>query len=268
VKAQTPITVVRIYQENTEKLIVAEVPIRDGLYEEDGDFAIDGVPGTGGKIGLHFVHPAGSVSGKLLPTGNTVDTLKSAQGGSIRVSIVDAGNPVVFARAADLGLIGIEIDEIALNAEIKKKLEDIRSQAAILIGLVSSAEEASCVSQEVPKIALVSPAKEYRTVTGRIIRKDEIDLVIRMMSMGALHKACAVTGAICTAGAAHIQGTIVNELLGQMAQVGGEFRLGHPGGIMPVEVLISKTDGGYEYHEAMIHRTARRLMDGYVYVHK
>lgn len=266
VKAQAPRTKVRIYQANTNKLIIAEVPVRDGLYEEDGDYAIDGVPGTGGKIRLRFVDPGGSVGDELLPTGNARDILDAAQVGSVRISIVDAGNPVIFVRASDLGLAGTEIEEINQSAEVKQKLEEIRSRCAVLIGLAASPEEASEKSQEIPKIALVSPAQDYQAVSGKIIRKSDIDLIVRMMSMGATHRSCAVTGAICTAGAAKIDGTIVNELLSQSSLEKEEIRLGHPGGVMPVGARISKRGGSYEYGEAIIRRTARRLMDGYVYV--
>ncbi|MGD9093423.1 MAG: PrpF domain-containing protein [Anaerolineales bacterium] len=268
VKAETPITRVRIYQVNTDKLIIADLPVRDGLYEEDGDYAIEGVPGTGGEITLRFVDPGGSITKKLLPTGNTEDVLNIMQVGSVRISIVDAGNPVVFVRASDLGLIGKEIEEINQSEIIKGKLEEIRSWGAVLIGLAPDPEKAIDVSQDVPKIALVSPPQDYQTISGQIIHNTDIDLVVRMMSMGVLHRSCAVTGAVCTAGAARIDGTIVNELLSKNSLEKEEIRLGHPGGIMPVMATISKREGDYEYREAVVHRTARRLMDGYVYVRK
>ena len=267
VEAQSPLTKVRIYQANTRKLIVAEVPVRDGLYEEDGDYAIDGVPGTGGEIKLRFVNPGGAVCCQLLPTGNTIDVLDVAQVGQLRISIVDAGNPVVFVHAGDLGLKGTEIEEIQGNDEIKATLERIRSLGAVLIGLATSPEEASC-SQDIPKIALVSSPRDYQTVSGQVIQQSGIDLVVRMMSMGDLHRSCAVTGAICTAGAAKIDGTIVNELLGHDSLEMDEIRLGHPGGAMLVGARLTKSGSDYEYREAVILRTARRLMDGYVYVRK
>ena len=266
VNVEEPVTTVRIHQTNTKKLIIAEVPIRDGLYNEEGDYAIDGVPGRGGKVTLHFVSPGGSVTGKLLPTGNATDIIDVPGMGEITISIVDAANPVVFARARDLGLKGTEIYEIDGSEEMRQRLEAIRSRGAVILGLASSPEEANEISQDVPKIAFVSEPQEYKTVTGNIVQKDEIDIVARIMSMGTLHKAYAATGAICTAGAAKIENTVLNELLGEGVLEAKEIRLGHPGGIIPVGAEVEKEGNSYEYKEAVLGRTARRLMDGYVYV--
>jgi len=268
VSAEEPVTTVRICQTNTKKLIVAEVLVKDGLHNEEGDFAIDGVPGTGGKITLRFFNPGGSVTGKLLPTGNVKDVIEVPGIGEINLSIVDAANPVVFVRARELGLTGTEIYEIDGSADISKKVEAIRSRVAVMLGLASSREEASEISQDVPKIAFVSEAQDYKAVTGEIIQKDEMDLVARIMSMGTLHKAYAATGAICTAGAAMIEGTVVHEMLKGIGLKAKEIRLGHPGGIIPIGAIIEKKEGAYEYREAVLNRTARRLMDGYVYVPK
>jgi 2-methylaconitate cis-trans-isomerase PrpF len=265
VPAQEPVTTVRIYQVNTKKKIVAEVPVENGLFNETGDYAIDGIPGTGGKIPLHFFDPGGSVTGQLLPTGNLTNTIAIPGAGEITVSIVDAANPVVFARASDLGLKGPEIYEIDADAEIRATLESIRSRAAVMIGLASSPEEASETSQALPKMAFVGPSEDYKTVIGTVVQKEQMDLVGRIMSMGMLHKAYAGTGAICTAGAAKIEGTVVNEML-----TGGDtketIRIGHPGGIIEVGAKVEKKESGPEYIEAVLGRTARRLMEGYVCV--
>ena len=266
VNAGEPITTVRIYQTNTKKLIIAEVPVKDGMYNEEGDYAIDGVPGMGGRVTLHFVNPGGSVTGKLLPTGNVKDVIEVPGIGAITISIVDAANPVVFVRARDLGLEGTEIYEIDGSAEIRQKLEAIRSRGAVMLGLASSPEEASEISQDVPKIAFVSEPQDYKAVTGKNIRRDEIDMAARIMSMGILHKAYAVTGAICTTGAAKIDGTVVNEMLDETALEARKIRLGHPGGIIPIGAELEKKGNSFEYGEAVLGRTARRLMDGYVYV--
>ncbi|MBW2064165.1 MAG: 3-methylitaconate isomerase [Deltaproteobacteria bacterium] len=268
VRAEEPITTVKIYQVNTKKLIIAEVPVRDGLYEEEGDYAIDGVPGTGGRITLRFIDPAGSVSGKLLPTGNVTDTIEIPKLGRIQVSIVDAANPVVFLRAEDLGLTGTEIQEIDPSPEIRESLEYVRGMGAVMLGLVSSPQEATRTSQDVPKVAFVSPAQDYVALTGLAIHKGDIDLVARIMTMGTLHTAYAVTGAICTAGAARIQGTIVNTVLDKDTGQEDEIKIGHPGGIIPVGARVEREGKTYEYREAIIWRTARRLMEGYVYVPK
>ena len=266
VRAQEPITEVRIFQMNTKRLIVAEVPVKNGQYDEEGNYAIDGVPGTGGKITLRFVNPGGSVTGRLLPTGHVKDRLKVPELGEIEISIVDAANPVIFVRAKDLGLEGTEIYEIDGSAEIRQRLEAIRGQGAVMMGLAHSPEEATRISQDVPKIAFVSEPQDYKTVTGRIVEKERVDLVARIMSMGTLHKAYAVTGAICTVGAARITGTVVHELLVEKALETKEIRLGHPGGVLAVGAVIEKKGNSYEYKEAILARTARRIMDGYIYV--
>jgi 2-methylaconitate cis-trans-isomerase PrpF len=265
-RAEEPVTELRILQVNTNKMILARVPVKHGLYDEAGCYAIDGVPGTGGKITLQFVDPGGSVTQRLLPTGNVRDFIEVPDIGRICVSIVDAGNPVVFARASELGLKGTEIDEIDDSLEVKTRLEAVRSRGAVLIGLASSPEEASEKSQDVPKIAIVSAPQEYETPCGQVIREDDIDLLARIMSMGTLHKAYAVTGAICTAGAAKMDGTVVNEVLSQYSLEKEITRLGHPGGIISVGAKIAKRDGSFDYEEAVIGRTARRLMDGHIYV--
>ena len=266
VRAQEPITEVRIFQMNTKRLIVAEVPVKNGQYDEEGNYAIDGVPGTGGKMTLRFVNPGGSVTGRLLPTGHVKDRLKVPELGEIEISIVDAANPVIFVRAKDLGLEGTEIYEIDGSAEIRQRLEAIRGQGAVMMGLAHSPEEATRISQDVPKIAFVSEPQDYKTVTGRIVEKERVDLVARIMSMGTLHKAYAVTGAICTVGAARITGTVVQELLVEKALETKEIRLGHPGGVLAVGAVIEKKGNSYEYKEAILARTARRIMDGYIYV--
>ena len=266
VTAEEPITEVRIFQVNTKKLIIAEVPVKNGLYNEEGDYAIDGVPGKGGHITLHFVDPGGSVTGKLLPTGNATDTVSVPGVGEIAISIVDAGNPVVFVRARDLGLKGTETHEIDANNGIRKQLEAIRCQGAVMLGLATTREEAGETSQDVPKIAFVSEAQNYETITGKSLKYNDIDLVARIMSMGTLHKAYAVTGAICTAGAAKIKGTVVHEMLGEESRTVEKVRLGHPGGIITVGTVVDKDGDTYHYREAIVDRTARRLMDGYVYV--
>jgi len=266
VSAQEPMTTVRIWQENTKKVIIAEVPVKDKKHQVEGNYSIDGVPGSGAKITLRFLEPGGSVTGKLLPTGNVRDTVETRQYGTFTVSIVDAANPVVFLKAGELGLEGTEIDEIDSNPEILCKLQVIRSYAAVMIGLAETPEEAAEYSPAIPKIAFVCEAKKYKAITGRLITAADIDLVARIMSMGKLHRAFALTGAICTAGAAKIEGTVVNQVMDEAGLSREEIRIGHPGGILPVKPLIEKREGDFYYVEAIAGRTARRLMEGFVLV--
>ena len=268
VKACEPITQVRIFQKNTRKLIIAEVPVRDGQFDEEGDYAISGVPGTASKILLRFVDPGGSLTGKLFPTGNSIDMLHIPSLGPIPVTIMDAATPVVFVQAAQVGLMGTGIDEIDANETIRSNLEAIRSHAAALIGLAPTPEEASRTSQAVPKVAVVAPAQAYRTTGGENIENSQIDFLARIMSMGTLHRSYGVTGAICTVGAAMIEGTVVNEVLGPQISENPMLRLGHPGGVIEIGAVLQKNGGMWIYREAVLGRTARRLMEGYVLVPK
>jgi len=266
VPVQEPVTTVRIWQENTKKVIVAEVPVKGGKHQVEGEYSIDGVPGSGAKVELKFLEPGGSVTRKLLPTGNVTDAIKTSKNGMFTVSLVDAANPVVFVKASELGLRGTEIDEIDSNPEILRKLEVIRSYAAVMMGLVKTPEEATKHSRAIPKVAFVSEVKEYKTVGGQLITATDIDLVARIMSMGKLHKAFALTGAICAAGAAKIEGTVVNQVMSKTSLLKEEVRVGHPSGIIPIKPVMEKKEGDFYYVEAVAGRTARRLMEGYVLI--
>ena len=266
VSVQEPVTTVRIHQKNTDTLIVAEVPVKDGRYDEDGDYVISGVPGTGGKIALHFSNPGGAVTGKLFPTGNVIDTLDVPEMGSIRCTVIDAANPLVLVAARDLGLTGIEIGEIDNRADIREQLEAIRSRAAVIMGCAATVEEASLSWPTVPRIAFVSAPRPYTDLNGTQIDASKIDLVARVISMGMLHKAFAVTSAIPAAGAARVRGTIVDELIDHAALDREFIRLGHPGGVIEVGVELEGQGSGCTYTKAILGRTARRLMEGYVLV--
>lgn len=266
VDAVEPVTKVRIYQKNTKKLITAEVPVREGRHDEEGEYAIHGVPGTGAKITLRFSDPGGAVTGQLFPTGNPMDSLEVPGVGKVNLTIIDAGNPWVLVPAREIGLIGTEVEEIDNSEMIRTKLETIRSMAAVLIGLATSPEEASRRSQSVPKISVLAAPQQYQTIDGKTIKTDEIDLVARVMSMGTLHKALAVSCAITAAGAALVEGTVIRQLIQPLDAKQDNFRLGHPSGIFEVGAKVRKDGEGYRYIEAGFGRTARRLMEGYIFV--
>lgn len=266
VAATEPVTRVRIHQINTDKLIVAEVPVKDGRFDEAGDYEIAGVPGRGGKIILRFSDPGGSLTGKLFPTGNVKDNLDVPGLGHIELTIIDAANPVVLVQAAALDLEGTKIEKIDSSENIKEQLERIRCAVAVEIGLAGTIEEATQRSQAVPKIAWVSAPKSYQTLGGKAVDVTEVDLVARMMSMGTLHKSFAVSGAVATAGAARIPGTVVHDLMSPEASKKEIMRLGHPGGIIEVGAIVKETRGNFNYKEAILGRTARRLMEGNVLV--
>lgn len=266
VAAVEPVTRVRIHQKNTDKLIIAEVPVRDGTFDPNGESAIDGVPGTGSRILLRFVDPAGAVTGRLFPTGNRRDRFDIAGLGAVEVSCVDAANPFVFVRAESLGLKGNETEEIEHSADIKSKLEAVRCRTAIVLGITATEEEATRRSQAVPKVAVVAAPRSYPALNGRLIESGDVDLLARMMSMGTLHRTYAVSGAVATAGAAMIPGTVVSDLLSENARGRDLLRIGHPGGVIEVGAVIETRGGEIYYREAVLGRTARRLMEGSVLV--
>lgn len=266
VNAVEPFTTVRIHQKNTNKLIIAEVPVKDGKFDDEGDYQIAGIPGTHSRITLRFTDPGGSLTGKLFPSGKRKDEIELDGHGKIQITIIDAANPVVLVQAEALGLRGIEIDEIEADSAIKKSLEEIRCKAAVMIGLAASEEEATSVSQAVPKMAFISKSASYTTTSGRQIAREEVDIVARIMSMGTLHRSYAVSGGVSTAGAAAIPGTVAYDLVTDQARASDFIRIGHPGGIIDIGAAINKEGEEYVYLEAAVGRTARRLMEGYVFV--
>lgn len=266
IAATEPITRVRIHQINTDKLIVAEVPVKNGCFDEEGDYEIAGVPGSGGKITLHFSDPGGSLTGRLFPTEKVQDRLKVPGIGHIDLTIIDAANPVVLVRASSLDLEGTEIERIDTDETIKAQLESIRCMVAVKIGLAETVEAATQRSQTVPKIALVAAPKSYQTLGGKLVDAAEVDLVARIMSMGTLHKSFAVSGAVATAGAARIPGTVVHDLIPAQSRKKDTVKIGHPGGVIEMGAIVKETRDGFNYQEAVLGRTARRLMEGYVLV--
>jgi methylitaconate Delta-isomerase len=259
VEAVEPLTQVRIFNTNTRKLIVAEVPVREGRAETDGDFELSGVPGTSARIVLNFVNSAGSKTGHLLPTGHVLDEMVLSDGRVISVSIVDAAAPAVFVRAEDIGLTGREVpDDIRRNPSIVPLLEEIRSNAGRLMGLARS--------PAIPKIGVVSPRQDYETISGATIRAGQCDLLARTLALGVLHKAYAVTGGICVSTAARIEGTVVNQVMAERAGSADLVRVGHPSGVSGYVIEVRRTAGGFELLRSAVAGTARRIMEGYVYL--
>ena len=260
-----PITRVRIFNTNTKKIIEAEVPVKDGKAMTEGDFFIDGVPGTGAKIVLNFVNSGGSKTGKLLPTGNVVDKMRLDDGRAVRVSLVDAANPAVFVQAADIGFTGKELPrDTTTNPRILAVMEEIRVKAAIMMKLATSPER---VSPAVPKVAFVAPPQDYETITGKKVAASECDLLARTKALAVMHKAYAVTGGICVGAAALIEGTVVNEVVGPQAKTSGVVHIGHPSGVSEYLIVVArKPSGEFELTQSAIAGTSRRIMDGYVYV--
>lgn len=259
-----PITKVRIYNTNTKKVIEAEILVKDGEVVTEGDYVIDGVPGTGAKIVLNFLNSGGSKTGKLLPTGNVIDEITLQCGRKVRVSLVDAANPSVFVKAIDIGLTGVELpQDTETNPEILEIMEDIRTTAAVMMGLAVSKDK---VGPAVPKVAFVSAPQEYVTINGVTVKTEAVDLVARTKAMAVMHKAYAVTGGICVSTAALIEGTVVNEIVSEQAKRSGIVRVGHPSGILDFEINLEKNQNGWHLAKAGVTRTAKPIMDGHVYV--
>lgn len=257
-----PITTVRIWQTNTRKRIHARVPTRDGLPEVEGDYAIDGVPGTGARIALDFLDPGGSVTGRLLPTGQPSEVLEVPRVGRVTVSLVDAVNPVVFVRPQDVGLRGPEASEdVDGDVALLERLERVRAWGAVRMGVARTPEEATRRSPGIPKLAWVSPPAAYRSTRGALVSAEDVDVVARILSMGKLHRAYALSGAACTAVAAQVEGTVVHEVLrGTLRD--GRVRIGHPAGVLDVAASVAWRGGEWVVDKVTTYRTARRLMEG------
>lgn len=265
VPAVEPVTKVRIYNTNTQKVIEAQVQVKDGEIVYSGDYSIAGVPGSGAKIVLNFLNSAGSKTGKLLPTGNVTDEITLNSGKTVRVSLVDAANPAVFVKAEDIGLTGKELpQEAETNPEILAIMEDLRTSAAVMMGLAKSKATAS---PAVPKVAFVAAPQDYQTSSGEVISAGDIDLLARTKALAVMHKTYAVTGGICVATAALIEGTVVNEIAAAKAKATGEVRIGHPSGVLEVFVDLQKQpDNSWKLERAGVSRTAKPIMEGLVYV--
>ena len=270
VDAVEPITTVRIHQVNTNSVIIAKVPVKGNKAEVEGSHVIPGVPGTGAKIVLDFSDSAGAITGKLLPTGNVTDVLHVEDEGDIEVSLVDAANPLVFIRAKDLGLTGVETpQEIDSNAELLARIEKIRSFAAEKIGLVHDWRKATSKRPYIPFFAICAPPMSYRDwTTSKLVNENSMDLSIRLLFMQKMHKTYPVTGTICTVAAAMIPGTIANQVARRGIIEKGELRIGHPAGVIISEGKVDNENGAFVLRKATVDRTARCLMKGYAYVPK
>ena len=257
-------TPVRIYNTNTGKMIVADVKTQNGEVVYDGDFSIAGVPGTASPIRLKFVDPAGTLGKGLLPTGHAVDVLEVPEFGSVEVSIIDAANPLVFARAKDLGLTGKELpEELNADAEKLELLEKVRGMAAVKLGLIEDYTKSAWETPGIPKMTFVAEPEAYINIDGKEIKKEEIDLLSRMMSMQKTHPSYAMTGAMCTAAAMVVKGSIVNQVCAD--DIDTQFiRIGHPGGILECGVDYREDEQNLEIQDTFGFRTANLIMEGTV----
>ncbi|GGZ58437.1 2-methylaconitate cis-trans isomerase PrpF [Paraglaciecola chathamensis] len=264
---------VRIWQQNIQKTIIAHVPITDGEVQETGDFELDGVTFPAAEVLIDFMHPAddgdASAQGQsgMFPTGNIVDTLDSPELAAIGLSnlqatLINAGIPTIFVNAADIGYKGTELQDV-INGDpaALTKFETIRAQGAVQMGLISDISQAAS-RQHTPKVAFVAPPTPYVSSSGKAIAFNDIDVLVRAMSMGKLHHAMMGTAAVAIGTAAAIPGTLVN-----LAAGGGErneVRFGHPSGTLKVGAAAEQIDGQWSVIKASMSRSARVLMEGWV----
>lgn len=258
--------VVRIWQANIQKTIIAHVPVTNGQVQETGDFELDGVTFPAAEIVLEFMDPSddGAEGGSMFPTGNLVDDLDVPGIGTLKATMITAGIPTVFVNAADIGYTGTELREhINSDAEALKRFEAIRVAGALRMGLIKAPEEAA-TRQHTPKIAFVAPPTSYTASSGKTIDADDVDMLVRALSMGKLHHAMMGTCAVAIGTAAAIPGTLVN-----LAAGGGEreaVRFGHPSGTLRVGAQARQVNGQWTVTKAIMSRSARVLMEGWVRV--
>ncbi len=257
---------VRVHNTNTKKIIHARFSLDEGLSAVDGDLEIPGVSGSGSPVKLEFREPGGATTGKLLPTGNVVDTLDVAGVGKIRASLVDAANACCFLNAADLGLTGIEMPE-ALDAstELLERLAKIRIAASIAMGIGKDAADAAR-KKVVPFVGFVSAPQNAPSLSGDMIQGDSVDLTGRMLSNGQPHRALPLTVSLCMAVAARIRGSLVHVVTRRPENDDALIRIAMPSGVLVVAADVKNVNGAWHAEQGAFFRTQRRMFDGYVYV--
>jgi probable AcnD-accessory protein PrpF len=261
------VAVVRIWQANIGKTIIAHVPITDGAVQETGDFELDGVTFPAAEVQLEFMDPAAEeegAGGSMFPTGNLVDELEVPGVGTLKATMINAGIPTIFVNANDIGYTGSELQD-AINGDPRalSMFETIRAYGAVRMGLIGHVDEAA-TRQHTPKVAFVAPPAEYLSSSGKRVTPQDTDLLVRAMSMGKLHHAMMGTAAVAIGTAAAIPGTLVN-----LAAGGGErsaVRFGHPSGTLRVGAEAVQVNGEWQVKKAIMSRSARVLMEGWVRV--
>lgn len=259
---------VRIWQANIGKTIIAHVPMLNGEVQESGDFELDGVTFPAAEVQLEFIDPAadedGEGGGSMFPTGNLVDDLEVPGVGTFKATLINAGIPTIFVNAKDIGYTGTELQD-AINSDAKAlaMFETIRAYGAVKMGLISHIDEAK-TRQHTPKVAFVAPATPYVSSSGKAVTTGDIDLVVRALSMGKLHHAMMGTAAVAIGTAAAIPGTLVNLAAGGVKRKA--VRFGHPSGTLRVGAEAALVSGEWKVTKAIMSRSARVLMEGWVRV--
>ncbi len=264
-RARDGVCTVRIWQANIGKTIIAHVPVANGEVQETGDFELDGVTFPAAEIVLEFMDPAEEGDGgAMFPTGNLVDDLDVPGVGTLKATMINAGIPTVFVNAADIGYTGTELqDAINNDAGALAMFETIRAHGALRMGLIRSLDEAA-KRQHTPKVAFVAPPQDYVASSGKHVKASDIDLVVRALSMGKLHHAMMGTCAVAIATAAAVPGTLVNLAAGGVER--NAVRFGHPSGTLRVGAEARQVNGEWTVTKAVMSRSARILMEGWVRV--
>lgn len=267
VEVQEPLTTVRIYNTNTQKLLIAKVPVANGKARVLGDCAIAGVPGTGAEILIDYSGSVGAKTGKLLPTGNLTDTILLESGRRIEVTLCDVANPSVFVTAADLGFTGSELPEaLTQNQELLETVGELQAKAGEMMGMWQ--DWRSVHLPQIPLFVMVAPPADYVDANGETHKAASMDLRARLLFFGKWHESMAGTGSMCTAAASRVPGSLVNRAIGS-AVTTKTLRIGHPLGVMTVKVVADASHAdtkALRFSELGLTRTARRLMGGSVYV--
>jgi len=265
---QNGICTVRIWQANIGKTIVAHVPIAEGEVQETGDFELDGVTFPAAEVPLEFIDPAdegdGEGGGAMFPTGKVVEDLEVPGVGTLKATLINAGIPTIFINAAEIGYTGTELQD-AINSDAKAlaMFETIRAYGAVKMGLIKDIAEAA-KRQHTPKVAFVAPPKDYTASSGKAVQAADVDLLVRALSMGKLHHAMMGTAAVAIGTAAAIPGTLVNLVAGGSERQA--VRFGHPSGTLRVGAEARKVNGEWVVTKALMSRSARVLMEGWVRV--
>ncbi len=266
VKASGAEALVRVHNTNTRKIIWARFALDDGLAAVDGDLAIPGVSGTGSPVRLEFRDPGGATTGKLLPTGKVLEVLEVPGYGRFTVSMVDAANACCFVRADELGLTGVEMPEqLDANTALLERLQAIRLAASVAMGIATTPEEAKA-KRLVPFIGFVSMPQHALTLTGERLAEGDIDLSARIISSGQAHRALPLTGALCLAVAARLDGSVVHALTRPANDREAPIRIAMPSGVLTVAASVVQKDCEWHAEQGAFYRTQRRLFEGQVCV--
>ncbi len=254
-------TTVRVYNTNTDKLYHAHFEVRGGVAVETGDFEMSGVSGTGARVRLDYLDPGGARTSAFLPTGHAAEALRLPDGTPIQASLVDATSPVVFVAADAMGASGVEAPEaLETDARLMAALEALRRTAGVAMGMAATPEAVALSS---PKIALVAPPQDYRTIGGAAVAAEDYDIAVRIVSMERMHRAVTGTGGMCLAAACQVKDSVPNRIARPLP-AGRDIRIGTPSGVMTVAASVRHDGGTWHVDSVTVYRTQRRLMDGNV----